>query len=128
MKKNMKFGIEKLVYEIEEKNIKEIINNLLNGDPFEDLSYSECDELIDDRKEAEEKFEKLTSSIRIDESGEYIVERYFFDYGEAAIDQDILEDDGEEVYFLESYTIEKRAPFDDKSVQILKELGIETYE
>ncbi len=56
------------------------------------------------------------------------MERYFFDYGEAALDQDILEDDGEEVYFLESYTIEKRAPFDDQSVQILKGLGIETYE
>ena len=119
----MKYGIEKLVYVIK-GDVREAFDKIENEDPCENLEYVECYELVDTREEAEAEFENLMSSIRQDENGDYIMERYAFEYGEAEIDPYILEDDGEEVYVFKSYTEEKTAPFDKESLSILEGLGV----
>ena len=124
MGKVIKYGIEKIVYEIS-GNVKEILDNLLNEDPYEDMTYTQISILVDDRDEAEKEFADLVSKVEIDGDDECYVERFLFESGEAEIDKYILEDTGEEAYTLMSYEVEKVAPFDKESLSVIEGLGIE---
>lgn len=124
MGKVIKYGIEKIVYEIS-GNVKEILDNLLNEDPYEDMTYTQNNILVDDRDEAEKEFADLMSRVEMDSDDQCYVERFLFESGEAEIDKYVLEDAGEEVYTLTSYEVERVAPFDEESLSVIESLGIE---
>lgn len=123
MGKVIKYGIEKIVYEIS-GNVKEILDNLLNEDPYEDMTYTQNNILVDDRDEAEKEFADLMSRVEMDSDDQCYVERFLFESGEAEIDKYVLEDAGEEVYTLTSYEVERVAPFDEESLSVIESLGI----
>ena len=86
------------------------------------IYYSEGSELMDE-EEARREFEKLSATARKKEDGsiEIMIPKLVF--GEEKLDEDILKEEGEEVYFIMEYEEIERKEFDEETLNLFRELG-----
>lgn len=116
----MKYGIDTLHVILNEDDRKSI-EELLFGEPMEVVTDSvlECPM---EEEEARELFEARVATARRCEDG--MIEFYLPELvqGEEILDEDILKESGEEIYYLDNeYTIESTG-FDEESLELLREL------
>ena len=119
-----KYQIETFEYEIGDDFKADISRSL--DDIFNGIGSAYDGEFIDDKETAEKEFAELKSTITVSDDGEYIMKRHILKYGEPVYNDYISEDLGEDFYDLEEeYEICGVAPFDEASLKLIKELGIE---
>ena len=117
----MKYGIDTLHVKLDE-NDREAIEELLFGEPLEVITDSglECPM---EEEEARKEFKTRIATVRHCEEG--MLEFYLPELvqGEEVLDEDIMKETGEELYYLDyESTIESKG-FDDESLVLLREMG-----
>ena len=117
----MKYGIDTLhviINEDDRKSIKEI----LFGEPLEVITDSEL-ECPMDEEGARTEFKSRIATARRCEDG--TLEFYLPELvrGDEVLDEEILKETGEELYYLDYETIVESKDFDDESLELLRELG-----
>ena len=118
----MKYEIETMVATITEKNISDI-KEILFGEPYDVISAVEGGELMDDEDKAHEEFEKESATARRHEDGTIEIRIPELIRGEAELDQDTLEEFGDEIYMMTEYEIIERGEFDEESMRLFREMG-----
>ena len=118
----MKYEIETMVATITEKNISDI-KEILFGEPYDVISVVEGGELMDDENKAHEEFEKQSATACRLEDGTIEIRIPELIQGEAELDQDTLEEFGDEIYMMTEYEVIDRGEFDEESMRLFREMG-----
>ena len=118
----MKYEIETMVTTITEEDTSDI-REILFGNPYNVISLAEGGELMDDENEAWEEFRKRSATARRQDDGTIEIRIPALIRGEAEIDEDTLDEYGEEVYMMMEYEEVAQAEFDAESLQLFRELG-----
>ena len=118
----MKYEIEIMVATITEKNMSDI-KEILFGELYDVISVVEGGELLDDENMAHEEFEKQLATARRHEDGTVEIRIPELIRGEAELDQDTLEDFGDEIYMMTDYEVIERGEFDEESMRLFREIG-----
>ena len=118
----MKYEIETMVATITEKNMSDI-KEILFGEPYYVISAVEGGELMDDANRAHKEFEQQSATARRHEYGTIEIRIPELIRGEAELDQDTLDEFGDEIYMMTDYEVIDRGEFDEESMQLFQELG-----
>lgn len=122
---DMKYSIERHTYEIPKRDdLKSALQGILHEYDFDYMTVAESEQLME-KEEAESLMSDKQSSIEIKEDGSCEVVIWILIHGEPVVDEDILEDEGEEVYVLMDYWTDAASPFDESSKKIVEDLGID---
>ncbi len=117
----MKYGIDTLHVILNEDD-RRSIEELLFGEPMEVITDSEL-ECPMEESEAKKVFKSRVATVR--RCGDGMLEFYLPELvqGEEILDEEILRESGEEIYYLDyESTIESKG-FDKESLWLLQELG-----
>lgn len=117
----MKYEIDTMMTTITEENIDDI-DEILFGEPLEVIGYSEGSELMDE-EEARAEFDKLVATARKNADGTIDIRIPQLIRGEQELDKDVLEEEGEEVYYIREYEVVEQKEFDEESLILFRELG-----
>ena len=120
----MKYEIEIMVATITEKNMSDI-KEILFGEPYDVISVVEGGELLDDENVAHEEFGRQSAIARRHEDGTIEIRIPELIRGEAELDQDTLDEFGDEIYMMTDYEVIDRGEFDEESLLLFRELGYE---
>ena len=120
----MKYEIQVMVAVITEENMADI-REILFGNPYDVIYYSEGGDLLDSKKEAVKEFKKQSATARRQDDGTIGIRIPELLRGEEKLDEDILQESGEEVYYLDRFKVLDCARFDEESLQLFRELGYE---
>ena len=98
------------------------LREVIFGNPYDVIEYSEFSDLMDEA-EAREEFEKLQATARRTEDGmiEFMIPELVC--GED-LDEDIDEETGEKLFYLDSCETIDQRDFDDESKELFRELGL----
>ena len=118
----MKYEIEIMVAAITEKNMADI-KEILFGEPYDVISVVEGGELIDDEGTALEEFKKCLATARMKKDGTIEIRIPELIRGEPELDQDALEEFGDEIYMMTDYEVIDRGEFDEESKRLFREMG-----
>lgn len=119
----MKYGIDTLHVILNEGD-RESIEELLFGEPLEVITDSEL-ECPMEEEEARKVFKSRIATARRCEDGK--LEFYLPELvqGEEVLDEEASEEIGEELYYLDYETVIETKNFDDESLTLLRELGVD---
>ena len=87
------------------------------------ISFAEGGELIDDEKEAYSEFSKMSATARRQEDGTVEIRIPQLIYGKEELDEDVLDEYGDEVFIITEYEVIERGKFDDESLRLFSEMG-----
>lgn len=118
----MKYEIEVMVATITEENVDDL-KEILFGEPYDVISVVEGGDIIVDENEAREKFRNQSATTRRAKDGSIEVRVPELIRGEAELDQDTLDEFGDKIYMMTDYEVIDRGEFDEKSLQLFRELG-----
>lgn len=119
----MKYGIDTLHVKLNEED-RESIEELLFGEPLEVITDSVV-ECPFEEEEARKEFGTRIATVRRCEDG--MLEFYLPELvqGEEVLDEEIMQESGEEVYYLDYETTIEKKDFDEESLALLQELGFD---
>ncbi|MBR1865306.1 MAG: hypothetical protein IJ801_02240 [Lachnospiraceae bacterium] len=118
----MKYEIEVMVATITEENMADL-KEILFGDPYDVISVVEGGELMDEEKEAFEEFKKQSATARRQGNGTIEIRIPQLIRGEAELDEDTLDEFGDEIYLISEYEVIDQGEFDEESLHLFRELG-----
>ena len=118
----MKYEVEVMVATITEENMADI-KEILFGEPYDVISVVEGGEIVDDENIAREEFKNQWATARRHEDGAIEIRIPELICGEAELDQDTLDEFGDEIYLIADYEVLERKGFDEESMQLFRELG-----
>ena len=118
----MKYEIETMVATITEENMADL-EDILFGEPYDVITIVEGGDIIDDEMMALEEFRKCSATARKKEDGSIEIRIPELIRGEAELDQDTLDEFGDEAYMMSDYEVIARREFDEESMQLFRELG-----
>ena len=118
----MKYEVEVLVTTISEENINDL-SDIVFGEPFDVIQVVEGGELYDDEKAALEEYKKCSATARRNEDGVIEIRIPQLIRGEVELDEETLEEYGDEVYLMTEYEVIDTCDFDEESKRLFRELG-----
>ena len=119
----MKYEIETLHLTITDENMEDL-DEILFGEPMEVITDSEGSLLMDE-EEARKEFDQLCATARKQEDGSIEIYIPTLVRGEEELEEDVLEEYGEEAYYLPCSEEIDVKEFDEASWELFRKMGYE---